>query len=487
MMNVLAGPFLAIAGDRFEHYQVVFCFLNLLLFLPCCLMLPRFAGPRRTAILPLVALFAASPAIAEHATFTWTKAFTAFYVVLAVYFYLAGWSKRDGARMFAGFLALSAGMLAHYSAGPYAVFLTLHFLLVVFRTRPRKWREAFVIAACCGLFLATWFEWSRETYGLHRTLESNTSVSTSRQYTGRNLEKIAGNLYDSLVPAALHNPAYFSVFQQPLRAGWVRDIVFMSYQANALFDMGILGGPLALWLMLKSLRRPPRGRAERNFWLVFVPFVALLGIATTGERDPAGSAHLTLLSLAALGIALVASAFPWRPAVTALVIAGCLIDFSLGIFLNVHLESLENAPGAAIFAVAPYSNLESQRGMPVSASLSSYAWENWAMKHRPQVTQHWLDSLDGSARGAAPASPSAPALPATLQKWMQEDGRFWHGWYARHGGQVTFLGDRVAASFPAAATLAEALLILLMLTLLLTLARRARRAIPGSGHRARRS
>ena len=180
LMNVVAGFFLGLTRDRYENFQVVFCFLNLLLFLPCCLMLPRLAGPRRTRILPLAALFAASPVMMENVTYTWTKAFAAFYVVLAIYFYLAGWTKRDPVRLLAAFLALSAGFLAHYSAGPYIVFLTLHYLVWIFWKRPRKWREAAIIGAACALFLATWFGWSLKNYGIRGTFASNTSITSSR-------------------------------------------------------------------------------------------------------------------------------------------------------------------------------------------------------------------------------------------------------------------------------------------------------------------
>ena len=90
-----------------------------------------------------------------------------------------------------------------------------------------------------------------------------------------------------------------------------------------LLDMGIAGGVLALWLFIRALRRPPgaggASRAERNFWLLLVPFTVILGIASTGERDYFGVAHLTLLPLAALGLALIAAAFPWSRRVTVLV------------------------------------------------------------------------------------------------------------------------------------------------------------------------
>ena len=63
MMNVLTVFFLAQTQDRFELFQVASAFLNLLMFLPCCLMLPALGLARRPRILPLVALFAFSPVV----------------------------------------------------------------------------------------------------------------------------------------------------------------------------------------------------------------------------------------------------------------------------------------------------------------------------------------------------------------------------------------------------------------------------------------
>ena len=78
--NVLAAFFLNQTADRFELFQITFAFLNLLAFLPCCLLLPRLARSRHFGILPLVALFAASPVVLQNTTYTWTKMLTAFFV-----------------------------------------------------------------------------------------------------------------------------------------------------------------------------------------------------------------------------------------------------------------------------------------------------------------------------------------------------------------------------------------------------------------------
>jgi hypothetical protein len=119
MMNVVAGFFLAQTGDRFELFQVIFTFLNLLIFLPCCLLMPALGLSRKPRILPLVALFACNPVVMQAATYSWTKSLASFFVLLSIGLYLATLRKHDRLRMTAAFLAAAAGVLVHYMAGPY--------------------------------------------------------------------------------------------------------------------------------------------------------------------------------------------------------------------------------------------------------------------------------------------------------------------------------------------------------------------------------
>jgi len=84
----LAAFFLRQTADRFELFQIAFAYLNLLVFLACCLALPVLARSRRYGVAPLVGLFAASPIVMQNATYTWTKLLTAFFVILAIVFYL---------------------------------------------------------------------------------------------------------------------------------------------------------------------------------------------------------------------------------------------------------------------------------------------------------------------------------------------------------------------------------------------------------------
>jgi hypothetical protein len=438
MMNVLGAFFLAQTADRYEIFQLVFVFLNLLLFLPCCLMLRALVKRRRAPVLPLVALFAMNPMLMENATYTWTKELTAFFVVLALWLYLAGLRKNDGARIVAAFVALAAGLLVHYSAGPYIAFLALHYLIRVFPKRPDKLRELAVIGGACGLLLATWFGWSISAYGIHDTFASNTSVTSGAQYQGSTLVKIGENLLDTAVPAILRDPEALSMFDQPSAAGKLRDNFFAIYQTNLIFGMGLIGGPLAFWLFYRAMRRPAGGR-EYRFWLYLAPFVVVAGIAVVGERDNIGVAHLTLIAIEALGITLIAASFPWRRWTAMLLIAGCVLDFSLGVFLHARVESFDNTPQKTVFEGFNLVGNDLQLGAMGPDSLSAAAWRNWHMKNQEALDNQWLRR----DRQLPQDSPVVQRYANLFEQDLKSNTQDWQGWYARNGGAMTFLGDHM--------------------------------------------
>jgi hypothetical protein len=70
----------------------------------------------------------------------------------------------------------------------------------------------------------------------------------------------------------------------------------------------------------------------------------VVGLGVVGERTQFGAAHLTLIPLEMLGLTLIAAAFSWGRVVAIAVVAGCLADFSLGVFLQARVDALENTP-----------------------------------------------------------------------------------------------------------------------------------------------
>src|SRR5579872_4950723 len=106
MMNILGDFFLAQIGDHYEIYQTVFAVLNLLVFLSCVLIMPSLLPKRkRWTMLPVVVLFALNPVVMQSFTYAWTKALTAFFVLVALSLYLTGIRKNDTRRLVAAFIA----------------------------------------------------------------------------------------------------------------------------------------------------------------------------------------------------------------------------------------------------------------------------------------------------------------------------------------------------------------------------------------------
>jgi hypothetical protein len=440
MQNVLAAFFLGLTADRFEVFQTVFGFQNMLMFLPCVLLMPALGFRKRRALIPLVVLFAANPAVMQNVTYMWTKALTAFYVILAIALYLAGWRKQDRTRVTGSFLALAAGVLVHYSAGPYVIILGLHYLVLV--CRERRWRDLAITVAPAILLLATWFGWSFKVYGAKTTLASNTSISTAEKDPGRNFQKIADNVYDTIVPVWMRGES--PSWDQPNADGRLRDQAFVFYQLNLIFALGVVGGPLSLWLLYRRLIRG-EPRRERLFWRIMIPACIVIGIAVVGERDPLGVPHLTLLALQIAGLTMIASAFPnLHAAVRIAIVAGCCVDFGLGVFLQARIESLENTPNRAVYPEVVYQGGQIGMAPPGANALSQNAWGNWLLKRRDELFARWLRDLPRGHENDVQFRMAWPAIEQQLTTGLKGDAAVWGGWRARHGGLFEHIGDRVA-------------------------------------------
>ena len=121
---------------------------------------------------------------------------------------------------------------------------------------------------------------------------------------------------------------------------------------------------------------------ERNFWLMLIGFSLLIGLAVVGERDYFGVAHLTLLPLELLGLTLLAARFFSRRWIAYLIVAGCAIDFSMGIFFHARVQHLDNTAEHTYFTGLSFGNGQFVIGAAGPDSLNMAAWRNWLAKHQ---------------------------------------------------------------------------------------------------------
>lgn len=342
LANLVTGALLAPAGATFAGYQLVTALLNSLAFLPAALLARRFSarGTAGTVIAVCAILLMLNPSFLENATFAWTKLIAAFFILSGLYFFLR---MQDSAPPAAAAplcaASLAAGLLAHYSAGPYVVVLAIAWLgLNRARWRdPAGWRQAAQLSLVGGAILATWFAWSLAVYGPHTTFFSNSSVAVPEARQGNQLVKVALNLRDTLIPHFLRTVDPQLIAQRS-PWGYARDWCFQVYQVNLLLMFGSVA-----WLALgRELGRAGRDAPARSrwFWLWFAGGTAVLGVAVHGARDHWGLAHICLQTLLVLGLAVLAARWPalsrgWRRAL----IAGAFLDFGLGIVLNFGVQS----------------------------------------------------------------------------------------------------------------------------------------------------
>ena len=243
------------------------------------------------------------------------------------------------------FASLATGMVAHYSAGPYAVVIGLHYLVAVLPRRARRWRELAGAALLAALVLLPWVAWSMTAYGTGATVSSNTTVAgVAAVSAADNVARTGTNLVNSVVPHPLRAAGRQYIqkwFEQKSTLGWARDWTFLIYQVNAAGALGSVGGLLALYVFGRRWRTAPRrARPELRFWLAFVVGSFVLGIAVHGTPDDVGLVHICLQPLMLLGAVFVAASVPdLPPSLGAVALVGCAVDFAVGVLLHFAMEN----------------------------------------------------------------------------------------------------------------------------------------------------
>jgi dolichyl-phosphate-mannose-protein mannosyltransferase len=338
VMNLVCAHYMALFGKDFFIYQLAAGFLNVLPVLACILWATtgvRRAWGTKGTLVALVFLLATNALLMENIAFAWTKSFTAFPILLSIWFYLRGWAKRDEQRMIAAFALAALACLCHYYAVCWAVALGLHYLLIVWPSRQKKNRELLQISAITAVILCTWLLWSFRTFGLKSSFTSNTTAwAVSAETPAERLRNYAYNYVTAIVPHFMRDVPY-TKFAQSDSLGLARDLIFCTYQTSLPFAWGLFGG----LILLLHLRNNSAPKPIRRFWLWLLFSSAALGIATISIPDPWEAMSLwglphVYLGVCALAVLLGRLSRPWR----IFAACGCAIDFLGGILLQVYLE-----------------------------------------------------------------------------------------------------------------------------------------------------
>ena len=375
LANLVNGAFLEITRQNFAHYPIFSTLLASLSFLPAALFARRFGGARALAVLAV--LFMLNPLFVQNATYPWTKLPAAFYTLAALYFFLRAHdavAPRAAGVLFA--VCLAAGLLTHYSVGPYAALLSIGWLALG-RTRRWDgdwWRTTASAALAGALVLVLWFGWTLAVYGWHGTFLTNTAVTDQAPTAKAQLSVIALNLRDTVVPHFFRR-VEFDLLAQSSLFGWWRDWFYQLYQVNLFFAFGSVA-----WAgIINATARAWRGNPMRPrlSWAAFVAATIVLGVAVHGARDTWGLAHICLQPLVLFGLAFLAAGRVrfgpvWRLALA----AGAIADLLLGIVLHFGVQSC---------AIARWL-VPNRSVTDVIAGYSSSAQMNYHAK----LTGHWV-------------------------------------------------------------------------------------------------
>ncbi|HTS64365.1 MAG TPA: hypothetical protein VMH28_20220 [Candidatus Acidoferrales bacterium] len=79
-------------------------------------------------------------------------------------------------------------------------------------------------------------------------------------------------------------------------------------------------------------------------------------------------------------------------------------------------------------------------------TLSSIAGGNWFRKHQYALSQQWLRALAATHSDGSGLTPAQLDARQFLTDIIGQDRELFGGWYRRHGGEITFLGDSLGAS-----------------------------------------
>lgn len=345
LANLVTGSFLVLSGETFAFFQVFSALESMLVLLPGWLLCRRLGGGRPAAYAFLL-LCMLNPLLMHNATYPWTKLVTAYFVLAGLHLFLQGRERGSATSFSAGFLFLSAGLLAHYSAAPYLLVLTLLFL---FSRRNRglaglTLRTVGRVVLPSALLLSTWFGWSWTHYGPGATVMSNTAATGPdvSSWRGFAAEKL-GNLGSSLLPRPLREPAYVPPGPPVPAAAMFDQRFYLFYQLALPFVFGFAGAVILLWQLGRKYftsagTGPPAGR---RFWALFLAGTILLGLLVPGGRDHNGAAHVSLQPLIVLGLAFLAAEIPnltrWLRGV---LWTGLALDFILGVVLHFSVEHM---------------------------------------------------------------------------------------------------------------------------------------------------
>ena len=197
LFSLAAAFALSFFGNHFWVYQVASTFASSLVIVPLYLLARGLFGPAPARLCAGFCFF--STWLIHDATFTWMKLVSAYFLLLALAFYIRMRERGDTRLLYAIALCGALAFMSHQSAAYFLVALLADHWLFRPRT-PLSWREAALAVAIVAAVVAPWHLWVSHFYGVVGTVQANPVLSTGQPTLLRVLRGGAQNAVTSLVP-----------------------------------------------------------------------------------------------------------------------------------------------------------------------------------------------------------------------------------------------------------------------------------------------
>ncbi len=161
-----------------------------------------------------------------------------------------------------------------------------------------------------------------------------------------------------------------------------------------------------------------------------------------GERDFFGVGHLTLIPMEVLGLTLLSAQFcqaargsRWRSSPDARSISRSASSFTRG------FSTWRTRAAHRYYAGMGVNDGQFLIGMAGPDSMGGGIWRNWFTKRQPLLCTEWLRPRSNFVRATRRSRRDVSIRREAMREKLDEDDKYWHGWYRDHGGQIGFLGD----------------------------------------------
>jgi len=264
LFSLAAAFAMSFFGDRFWVYQVACTFASSLVVLPLYLLARHLFGPAAARLGIGFCFF--STWLIHDATFTWMKLVCAYFLLLALVFYVRLREHGDARWLYACALCGALAFMSHQSAAYFLVALLADHWLFRPRT-PLSWRQAALAAAIVAAVVAPWHLWVSHFYGVAGTVQANPVLSTGQPTLRRVLRGGAQNAVTSLVPVPFIDFVRGGRFTPERILRRVVDL-YVGPLAGAL-TLSVIAGLLCTW-------RRPSAAFVRGFHHLRGPLAALV-------------------------------------------------------------------------------------------------------------------------------------------------------------------------------------------------------------------